>query len=397
MTLPEMDHRAEVVVDLDAIADNVATLRARVRSAAPAAAMLTVVKADGYGHGLVESARAARAGGADWLGAAVLEEALALRAAGDTGPLLTWLAVPGEDYTEAVEQDVDLTAYTEDELGEIAAAARSVGRRARVQLKTDTGLGRGGAPDEAWPGLVRAAADAEQAGAVQVTGVWSHFACSDEPDHPANDEQERAFVRALQVVDAVGIEPEVRHLSNSAGALLRPWSAYDLVRCGIASYGLSPAPDVLTSEEAGLVPAMTVRARLALVKRLRAGTGVSYGHTWTAETDTTVALVPVGYADGVPRHASSRAEVLVAGRRRPVAGRVCMDQFVVDLGEAHADPGDTAVLFGTGADGGPTAQDWAAAAGTISYEIVTGVGGRFVRRHVSARGLADPSGGTTPW
>ena len=267
MSLPDVEARAEIVVDLDAIRDNVAALKARAGDAA----MMTVVKADGYGHGLVESARAARAGGADWLGVAVPEEALALRAAGDTGRVLCWLTVPGEDYTRPIDAGVDVTAYTVAEVEEIAAAARSLGARARVQLKVDTGLSRGGATDELWPALVEAAADAEQAGALQVVGIWSHFACSDEPDHPSNDLQEKAFVQALKVVDAVGIEPEVRHLSNSAGALLRPWSSYDLVRCGIASYGLSPAPDVVTSAELGLRPAMTARARLALVKRVRAG------------------------------------------------------------------------------------------------------------------------------
>ncbi len=378
-TLPEMGSRAEVVVDLDAIAHNVAALRQRA-----GVAMMAVVKADGYGHGLVEAARAARAGGADWLGVAVLEEALALRSAGDTGPMLTWLAVPGEDYTGAVEAGVDLTASSVQQVDEIAAASRSVGMRARVQLKVDTGLSRGGAGEALWPSLVETAADAEQAGAIRVTGVWSHFACSDEPEHPANDAQERAFVQALKVVDAVGVEPEVRHLSNSAGTVLRPWSSYDLVRCGIACYGISPAPDVVTTAELGLVPAMTARARLAMVKRLPAGAGVSYGHTWVAEQDTTVGLVPVGYGDGVPRHASSRAHLLAAGRQRLIAGRVCMDQLVIDLGDDRADPGDEVVLFGDGTDGSPTAQDWAQACGTIAYEIVTRIGGRFVRRHVSA-------------
>jgi alanine racemase len=389
MTFPEPTARAEVVVDLDAIADNVATLRRRVRERSPGTLMMTVVKADGYGHGLVEAARAARAGGADWLGAAVLEEAMALRAAGDTGPVLTWLAVPGEDYAPAVDAGVDLTASSVAQVDEVAAAARSVGRRARLQLKVDTGLGRGGAAGEDWRALLGHAADAERTGAVRVTGIWSHFACSDEPDHPANEAQEKAFAEALEAAGAAGLEPEVRHLSNSAGALLRPWSGYDMVRCGIASYGLSPAPQVATSEELGLVPAMTVRSRLALVKRLRAGAGVSYGHTWTTERDTTVGLVPVGYGDGVPRHASSRAHVLVGGRQRRVAGRVCMDQLVVDLDDGEAAAGDPVVLFGTGADGAPTAQDWAEAAGTISYEIVAGIGGRFVRSHVSRRGLGD--------
>ena len=388
MTLPEMESRAEIVVDLDAIAHNVATLTKR----AAGASMMTVVKADGYGHGLVESARAARAGGADWLGVAVLEEALALRRAGDTGRVLSWLTVPGEDCARAVEAGVDLTAHSEAEIEEIAAVARSVGARARVQLEADTGLSRGGARAELWPGLVEAAADAEQSGALQVTGVWSHFACSDEPDHPSNDAQERAFASALQVVDAVGLAPEVRHLSNSAGLVLRPWSSYDLVRCGIASYGLSPAPDVVSSAELGLVPAMTARARLAQVKWLPAGASVSYGHTWTARRDTVVGLVPVGYGDGVPRHASSTAHVLAAGRQRLVAGRVCMDQLVVDLEGDQAEAGDVVVLFGPGEDGAPTAQDWADACGTISYEIVTRIGGRFARRHVSSRGL---TGGLT--
>ena len=385
MSLPETDARAEVVVDLDAIRANVATLKERAGNAL----MMTVVKADAYGHGIVESARAARAGGADWLGTAVAEEALALRAAGDTGRILTWLTVPGEDYTRSIEADVDVTAYTVAEVDAIAAAARSLGVRARVQLKVDTGLSRGGATPDQWPALVKAAADAEQVGALRVTGIWSHLACSDEPDHPSNDAQEKAFVHALQVVDAVGIEPEVRHLSNSAGALLRPWSAYDLVRCGIASYGLSPAPDVVTSADLGLLPAMTARARLAMVKRLPAGASVSYGHTWTTERDTTVGLVPVGYGDGVPRHASSAAHVLAAARQRLVAGRVCMDQLVIDLGDDSVEAGDEVVLFGTGEDGAPTAQDWAEACGTISYEIVTRIGGRFVRRHVSSKGLME--------
>jgi alanine racemase len=383
MSLPDLEARAEIVVDLDAIRDNVATLRGRVADAQ----MMTVVKADGYGHGLVESARAARAGGADWLGVAVAEEALALRAAGDSGPVLSWLAVPGQDWAPLVDAGVDVTAYTVEQVEEIAAAARLLGARARVQLKVDTGLARGGATEEDWPELVEAAADAEQAGAMRVTGVWSHFACSDEPDHPANDAQEKAFVQALTVVDAVGIEPEVRHLSNSAGALLRPSSSYDLVRCGIASYGLSPAPSVITSDELALRPAMTARARLAMVKRVPAGTGVSYGHTWTTERETTLGLVPVGYGDGVPRHASSAAHVLVAGQQRRIAGRVCMDQLVVDVGDDAPDAGDPVVLFGTGEDGAPTAQDWAEACGTISYEIVTRIGGRFRRRHVSGSGL----------
>ena len=346
---------------------------------------MAVVKADGYGHGMVHAARAARSGGAGWVGVAVLEEALELRRSGDTGRILTWLSVPGEDYREAVGAGLDLTAYTVAELDEICAAARSIGSPARVQLKVDTGLNRGGSSTgPMWSTLVAAAVGAEGAGVARVTGIWSHFACSDEPDHPANDMQESAFRDALAVADGAGLNPEVRHLCNSAGALTRPSSWFDMVRCGIAAYGLSPIPGLATSAELGLVPAMTVRGRLALVKRIQSGSGVSYGHTYRTRKDTNIALVPVGYGDGIPRHASSKAPVYAAGRVRLVAGRVCMDQFVLDIDDDEAAAGDTVVLFGTGEHGEPTAQDWATACQTISYEIVTRVGGRMTRRYVDS-------------
>ena len=370
--------RAEIVVDLDALRHNVLTLKERIDGRA----LMVVVKADGYGHGMLEVARVARESGADWLGVAFLEEALALREAGDTGPLHCWLSVPGEDYRPALERGVDVTAYTVAELDEIRSAAREIGAVARVQLKVDTGLSRGGSSQEAWPDLVAAAAAAEVAGEVRVTGIWSHFACSDEPEHPANDAQEEVFRWALDLAERSGLEPEVRHLANSAGALSRPSSLFDLVRCGIAAYGLSPMPAVAGSEELGLVPAMTVRARLAVVKGIPAGSGVSYGHTYVTAHDTTVGVVPAGYGDGIPIHASSRAPVLAAGRVRRIAGRVCMDQFVLDLGDAEAAAGDEVVLFGPGRQGEPTAQDWADACGTISYEIVTRIGGRMTRRYV---------------
>ena len=370
--------RAEIVVDLDAVRRNVAALKGRVEGPQ----MMTVVKADGYGHGLVPVARAARDGGADWLGAATMEEALALRRSGDNGPILSWLSVPGEDYRDAVRAGIDVSAYTVAALHEIAAAARQVDAVARVQLKVDSGLHRGGSTDELWPGLVGAAADLERLGVLRVTGIWSHFACSDEPGHPANDAQEQAFRSALKVVEAAGLTPEVRHLCNSAGALTRPSSWFDMVRCGIAAYGLSPIPDVATSSQLGLVPAMTVRGRFALVKRVPRGSGISYGHTYVTDKDTSVGIVPMGYGDGIPRHASSRAPVLAAGQVRSIAGRVCMDQFVVDLGDDEAAAGDPVVLFGPGADGEPTAQDWAQACDTISYEIVTRIGGRLARQYV---------------
>jgi alanine racemase len=369
--------RAEIVVDLAAIRRNVRTLKRLT-----GVAMMTVVKADGYGHGLVPSARAARDGGAEWLGVATIDEALALRASGDSGPVLCWLGVPGEDYASAIDAGVDVTAYSLAELDEIRAGARQAGRPARLQLKVDTGLSRGGAPAGAWPDVVAAARAGEEAGDWAVTGIWSHFACSDEPEHPANDRQERVFREALTTAEDAGLRPEVRHLANSAAAILRPSSRFDVVRCGIASYGLDPAPGV--TGDVGLVPAMTARATLAMVKAIAPGDGVSYGHTWIADRATSVGLVPVGYGDGVPRHAGNVAEAWVAGKRRPVRGRICMDQFVVDLSGEPAEAGDDVVLFGPGRSGEPTAQDWAEACGTISYEIVTRIGGRMSRRHVDS-------------
>jgi alanine racemase len=368
--------RAEIVVDLAAIRHNVRLLK---DLAAPAA-MMTVVKADGYGHGLVPVARAARVAGAEWLGVATIEEALELRESGDEGRVLCWLGVPGENYAGAIAAGVDVCAYTVAELAEIRAGVAQAGRPARLQLKVDTGLSRGGAAAENWPGVVDDARAGEEAGDWTVTGIWSHFACSDEPDHPANDAQEKVFLDALDVAERAGLRPEVRHLANSAAAILRPSSRFDLVRCGIASYGLDPAPGV--TPEIGLVPAMTARAALSLAKPIRAGAGVSYGHTWTADHGTTVGLVPVGYGDGVPRHAGNVVDVWLAGRRRPVRGRICMDQFVVDLDGELPDPGSGIVLFGTGFEGEPTATEWAEACGTINYEIVTRIGGRMVRRYV---------------
>ncbi|MBJ7357343.1 alanine racemase [Nocardioides sp.] len=368
--------RAEIVVDVAAIRHNVRTLREHV---GPGVAMMVVVKADGYGHGMAEAARAARAAEAEWLGVATVDEALALRAAGDTGRVLCWLTVPGDDYRAAVEQDVDVTVYSEAELAEVVAATD---RTARVQLKVDTGLSRGGASPDEWAALCAAAAGLERDGRISVTGVWSHLSSSDEPEDPANAAQEALFDEALAEAERAGLRPEVRHLANSAAAILRPSARRDLVRVGIAAYGLDPAPG--HTPDLGLVPAMTARASLAMVKRVDAGAAVSYGRTWTAERATTLGLVPVGYADGVPRVAGNRAEVWVAGSRRPVRGRVCMDQLVVDLDDAGATAGDDAVLFGPGVHGEPTAQDWAEACGTISYEIVTRIGGRMTRRHTDS-------------
>ena len=365
--------RAEIVVDLAAIRHNVRRLREIV---GPDVAMMTVVKADAYGHGMVRVARAAREAGADWLGVATLDEALALRAAGDTGPVLCWLAVPGEEYAAALAAGIDLTAYSRAELDEIVAA----GPGARVQLKVDTGLARGGAARADWHDVFSHAAELEQAGRLDITGIWTHLVAGDEPDHPANDAQEVAFRQAIALAEELGMRPELRHMANSAAAVLRPSARFNLVRCGIATYGLDPAPGF--THDLGLVPAMTVRASLAMSKSVATGEGVSYGHTWIADRDTTVGLVPAGYGEGVPRAAGNVASVWVDDRLRAIRGRVCMDQFMIDLDGDLPAPGTDVVLFGPGTRGEPTAQDWAEALGTINYEIVTRVGGRLDRRYV---------------
>jgi len=378
--------RAEARVDLDAITANVAVL---VDRAGPAAVM-AVVKADGYGHGLLASARASLAGGARWLGVAFVEEALAVRAAGLTAPVLSWLAAPGEPLAEAVSGDVDLAASAVWSIDELAAAGRTAGRPARVHLKVDTGLSRAGATTSDWPDLCAAAAKAQADGAISVVGVWSHFAYADAPAAPTTTRQLAVFEEALEVARTAGVQPELRHIANSAATLTRPDACYDLVRPGIAVYGLSPVPDVADASALGLTPAMSLRARVALAKDVPAGSGVSYGHRYRTGAGTRLALVPLGYADGVPRAATNLGEVLLGGRRRQISGTVCMDQFVVDVGADPVQAGDEVVLFGSGAGGEPTAQDWAERLGTISYEIVTRIGVRLPRTYAGS--LAGTAG-----
>jgi alanine racemase len=375
--------RAEAVIDLDAVRANAA--RVGQIAAGSGAALMAVVKADAYGHGAVPCARAAQQAGAAWLGTALPEEALELRAAGLTGPILSWLHPVGGPWDALIAADIDVSAYAPWALEEITAAAQRVGTPARIQLKADTGLGRGGTQPHDWTELVDLAAKAEAAGHVKITGVWSHFACADEPGHPSIRAQLDAFGQALAVADQAGLRPEVRHIANSPATLTLPESHFDLVRSGLALYGLSPLPD-LTPADLGLRPAMTLRGRVALVKTVPAGHGVSYGHSYHTESDTTLALIPLGYADGLPRNSSNVGEALVGGRRRRVAGRMAMDHFVVDLGDpaavAAVRAGDEVVLFGPGDRGEPTADDWARATGTLNYEIVTRIGPRVPRVYV---------------
>jgi alanine racemase len=363
--------QAEIRVDLGAIRSNVHRLCQNT-----SAEVMAVVKGDGYGHGMVPAARAALSGGATWLGVCTLDEGLGLRRAGITAPVLAWLLAPGLPLHEGVAADVDLSASSTGLVEEIAAAARRSGRPARIHLKIDTGLARGGAGASDWPGLCDVAAKAVAEGEIEIIGVWSHFACADVVGHETTDRQLEAFHSALDVARTYDINPPYRHIANSAATLTRPDAHFDLVRPGIAVYGLSPVP----GGDFGLRPAMSARARILLTKRVPGGQGVSYGHTYRTARETTLALVPVGYADGIPRAAGNVAPIRVAGANRPIAGRVCMDQVVVDCGDDPVQAGDVAVLFGPGDGGEPTADDWAEAVGTINYEIVTRFGSVRVPR-----------------
>jgi alanine racemase len=366
--------RAEAAVDLAAIRHNVAFLAAS--AAASGAATMAVVKADGYGHGAVAVGAAALEAGASWLGVCTITEALALRGGGITAPILSWLDLPDDDYTPGVAAGIDLSAGSVRQLAAVRGAAIAADRPARVHLKIDTGLSRNGAQPADWPDLVTAAAKVAAEGLLEVVAVWSHLAHGDEPDNPSLDRQAARLDDAWRIATDAGLHP-IRHLANSAATMTRPDLYYDMVRPGIAVYGLDPLGRPVP--ETPLRPAMTFRSRVVLVKRVPAGEGVSYGHEWTTPKETTLALLPVGYADGVPRRLSGPPSgvggmrVLLAGRSLPVVGRVCMDQVVVDCGDHPVNEGETAVLFGTGEHGEPTAQDWASTLGTIHYEIVTGM------------------------
>ena len=349
-------------VDLDALAANVATLRL----VAGRAQVLTVVKADGYGHGMVQAARAALAGGATWLGVAQLGEALTLRGAGVSARLLAWLFTPGEDLVAPIRADIDLGVSSLSALSEVAAAARAAGRTARVHLKLDTGMHRAGCPVDRWVELVARAARAERLGAIRVVGVWSHLSHASSPADPHNRRQVEAFQAGLALAEAAGLRPEVRHLCGTAGAVGVPEARLDLVRIGAGLVGIDEVG-------AGLRPALTLRTRVLQVRRVVAGDGVGYDHAGR-----------VGYADGIPRCARS-AWVSWHGHRLPLLGRVSMDQVVVDAGDLPVRPGDEVVVLGRSA-GAPRVEDWARWAETIPHEIYTGLGPRVVRAHTGTGG-----------
>jgi alanine racemase len=370
---------AEAMVDLGAVEHNVRVLCEH----AGRAQVMAVVKADGYGHGATRVARAALAAGAAELGVATVDEALALRADGITAPVLAWLHPPGIDFGPALLADVQIAVSSVRQLDDLLDAARRTGRAATVTVKVDTGLNRNGVAPAHYPAMLAALRQAVAEDAVRLRGLMSHMVYADQPDNPINDVQAQRFTDMLAQTRDQGVRFEMVHLSNSSATMSRPDLAFDMVRPGIAVYGLSPVPQL---GDMGLTPAMTVKCAVALVKSIRAGESVSYGHTWTAQRDTNLALLPIGYADGVFRTLGGRLDVLINGRRRPNVGRICMDQFVVDLGPGQIDvaEGDEAILFGPGTNGEPTAQDWADLLGTIHYEVVTSPRGRIARTYREA-------------
>lgn len=369
----------QAVVDLGAIDHNVRLLREHAGDAR----VMAVVKADGYGHGAVEVGRAALAAGAAELGVVTIAEALALRAGGITAPVLCWLHPPGTDFAPALEADVQVAVSSVRQVGDVVAAVRRTGRTATVTVKVDTGLSRNGVSPADFPDVITALSRAQAEGAIQPRGIMSHLVHGDEPDNPFNDLQGKRLTAMREQAAAQGVVFELAHLSNSPAAMTRPDLAFDMVRPGIAVYGLSPIPE---RGDMGLIPAMTLKCPVALVRSVHAGDGVSYGHRWIADRDTTLALLPVGYADGIFRSLSGKIEVEINGRRCPAVGRICMDQFVVDLGPDTTDvaEGDDAILFGPGTQGEQTAQDWAELLGTINYEVVTSPRGRIARTYLQA-------------
>ena len=397
------DYPSSAAVDLAAIRHNLGVLRA----AAPGALQLATVKANAYGHGLLPVARAALDGGADWLGVAQLAEAFTLRHGLDEAgvaradaPILAWISTSSSDFAAAIEADIDLSVSWTWVLADICAAARQAGRPARVHVKIDTGMSRAGSTLADLPALASALRMAADDGLVDVVGAWSHMSRADDPSEAGNASTAshvRIFEEGLAILADAGITPHIRHLSATSGILWHPEAHYDMVRAGIGLYGLSPDPAVATSEQLGLIPALELRAPLTSVKVIEEGTPASYGGTWVAPTRRWIGLVPLGYGDGILRAVSNRARVVVHTAsgpfNAPLIGRVCMDQFMVDLGpaegspgtptarsgQAPAAPGDIATLFGSGVGGEALADDWAQAAGTINYEIVTHLGAHIPR------------------
>ena len=368
LTGPRLD------VDLEAVADNTRLLADRARGS-----LMAVVKADGFGHGLLDVATTALTHGATTLGVTSLAEATALRRAGIAAPILSWLNPPTADFVPAVAAGIELAVPGLEHLRAVRAAADVLGRPALVHLHADTGLARDGAPPDAWQQLCDAAAHEQRRGRLRVVGLMGHLARADQPSDPANAAGRDAFDRFVATARAAGLDQARCHLAATAATLTDPSSHHDMCRVGAGLVGIDP------SGTTRLRAAMTLRAPLVSVRSVPAGTGVGYGHTHVTDRRTTLGLLPVGYADGIPRSSSGRGEVLVLGRRCRTVGLVSMDQLVVDLGDVPARPGDTVTVMGPGDTGEPTVTEWASWSQTLPHDLVTGLGPRIARTVHAAR------------
>jgi alanine racemase len=369
--------RAWAEIDLAAVRANVETMRA---VAAPAS-LCAVVKAGGYGHGAVPVAQAALDAGATWLAVAQVPEALELRAAGITAPVLLLSQPRLDEIAAAVAADLRVAAYDERFLEALSAESTAASTVTRVHLKVDTGMHRVGAPARDLVGLARAV---DSCPGLALEGVWTHCAVADEPENPFTAQQLERFDAAVEALGAAGIAVPMRHAANSAAALTHPASRYDLVRCGIALYGMPPAPRL--AGRVALEPVLRLASEVSHIQLVAAGEGISYGHRYRPERDTVVATVPVGYADGVFRSLPEAGqEVLIGGRRARMAGVVTMDQLMVDCGPgSRVVPGDEVVLLGAQGKERITPDEWAQRLGTISYEVVCALGDRVERRYIGS-------------
>ena len=366
-------------IDLAAIRDNVKVLCDLARNSE----VMAVVKADAYGHGLIPVSKAARQGGATWLGTALLEEAIELRKSGDKGRILTWLGSNQDRWQECVELGIDISVSSIENASAIINAAKVMGKTAQVHIKVDTGLGRNGVMPNDLADLTNLLEDAKASGLVEVVAVWTHFALADAPSSPTIAKQLEVLDESFKYVESRGFKNLMKHAANSAATLTAPNAHFDLVRPGIAVYGITPGGEVGKASEFGLRPAMTLKAQAVVVKKVPAGHGISYGAEYVTKNDTRVALIPLGYADGIPRIAGNKGPVMANGKKFSVAGRVCMDQFVIDIGDLDFSTGDEVVLFGDPAKNEPDVEEWAKASQSIGYEIVTRLGPRVPRIYLN--------------
>ena len=366
-------------VDLAAIRHNVKVLQNLAKNSE----VMAVVKADAYGHGLIPVARAARQGGATWLGTALLEEAISLRNSGDSGRILTWLGSPNDKWQECIDLGIDVSVTSIEIASGVIKAAKKIGKKAKIHIKVDTGLGRNGVMPGDLADLTSLLEEATANGLVEVVAVWTHFALADAPSSPTIAKQLEVLDASFKFVESRGFKNLMKHAANSAATLTSPHTHFDLVRPGIAVYGITPGGEVGKASEFGLRPAMTLKAQVALVKDVPAGHGISYGAEYVTKQNTKIALIPLGYADGIPRIAGNKGPVLANGKKFSVAGRVCMDQFVIDIGDLDFSTGDEVILFGDPAQNEPDVEEWAKASQSIGYEIVTRLGSRVPRIYLN--------------